>query len=141
MWRMKKSLENGPRIELAKKSHAIPLDQISSKPNFEVHQDEGLVTPSKSNHHGDHVLMSHKPKKEEETPVAVALFEPPDPTKRPMYCKHLVYQGVTEFQFEELRAARYRQKIAKEEVAKKKQEVEDLQMAMREEKKAMLDEK
>ena len=67
---------------------------------------------------GDHVLMSHKPKKEEETPVAVALFEPPDPTKRPMYCKHLVYQGVTEFQFEELRAARYRQKIAKEEVAK-----------------------
>ena len=38
---------------IGKKSHAIPLDQISSKPNFEVHQDEGLVTPSKSNHHGN----------------------------------------------------------------------------------------
>ena len=60
--------------------------------------------------------MSHKPKKEEEIPVALALFEPPDPTKKPMYCKHLVYQGVTEFQFEELRAARYRQKVAREEV-------------------------
>ena len=65
---------------------------------------------------GDHVLTSHKPKKEEEIPVALALFEPPDPTKKPMYCKHLVYQGVTEFQFEELRAARYRQKVAREEV-------------------------
>ena len=60
--------------------------------------------------------MSHKPKKEDEIPVALALFEPPDPTKKPMYCKHLVYQGVTEFQFEELRAARYRQKVAREEV-------------------------
>ena len=48
--------------------------------------------------------------------MALALFEPPDPTKKPMYCKHLVYQGVTEFQFEELRAARYRQKVAREEV-------------------------
>ena len=36
-------------------------------------------------------------------PIAVALFEPHDPTKKPMYAKHLVYQGVTEFSFEELR--------------------------------------
>ena len=37
---------------IGKKSQAVPLDQISSKPNFEILQDEGLVTPSKSNHHG-----------------------------------------------------------------------------------------
>ena len=61
--------------------------------------------------------MSHKPKRDEEQAhVALALFEPPDPTKKPMYCKHLVYQGVTEFSFEELRAARYRQRVAREEV-------------------------
>ena len=43
---------------IGKKSHAIPLDQISSKPNFQVHQDEGLVTPSKSNHHGREQFIS-----------------------------------------------------------------------------------
>ena len=92
---------------VGKKSHAISLDKIPSKPTFAVHQDEGLVTPSKCSATSN-VLTSHKPKKiEDDMPVALALFEPPDPTKRPMYCKHLVYQGVTEFQFEELRAARY----------------------------------
>ena len=91
---------------IGKKSHAIPLDKISSKPGFDIHHDEGLVTPSKSSSMAppSHVLSSHKPKPEEdEVPIAVALFEPPDPSKKPMYCKHLVYQGVTEFSFEEIR--------------------------------------
>lgn len=64
------------------------------------------MTPSKtSNITPSHVLTSHKPKanEEDDVSIAVALFEPHDPTKKPMYCKHLVYQGVTEFSFEELR--------------------------------------
>ena len=91
---------------IGKKAHAVPLDQISAKPGFQVHQDEGLVTPSKSSSMApSHVLTSHKPKPQDEddVPIALALFEPPDPTKKPMYCKHLVYQGTTEFSFEELR--------------------------------------
>ena len=42
---------------IGKKSQAVPLDQISSKPNFEILQDEGLVTPSKSNHHGKFLIF------------------------------------------------------------------------------------
>ena len=42
---------------IGKKSQAVPLDQISSKPNFEILQDEGLVTPSKSNHHGNFLIF------------------------------------------------------------------------------------
>ena len=94
------------KSRIGKKSHAIPLDKISSKPGFDIHHDEGLVTPSKSSSMAppSHVLSSHKPKPEDdEVPIAVALFEPPDPSKKPMYCKHLVYQGVTEFSFEEIR--------------------------------------
>merc|ERR1712141_549916 len=49
---------------IGKKSHAIPLDKISSKPGFDIHHDEGLVTPSKSSSMAppSHVLSSHKPK-------------------------------------------------------------------------------
>ena len=42
---------------IGKKSQAVPLDQISSKPNFEILQDEGIVTPSKSNHHGTFLIF------------------------------------------------------------------------------------
>ena len=110
---------------IGKKAHAVPLDQISTKPGFQVHQDEGLVTPSKSScMTPSHVLTSHKPKPQDDddVPIALALFEPPDPTKKPMYCKHLVYQGTTEFSFEELRGARYWQKIAAEEAEAKRRE-------------------
>merc|ERR1711997_1353911 len=81
-------------------------------------------------------LTSHKPKKEEEIPVALALFEPPDPSKKPMYCKHLVYQGVTEFSFEEIRGARYMQRAHAEEVEMKRNEMEDKERKLREEQEA-----
>ena len=94
---------------VGKKAHAVAFDQIGSvgaKPAFQVHQDEDIVekvqTAGKT---VKNVLTAHKPKADEDdVPIALALFEPPDPTKKPMYCKHLVYQGVTEFSFEELRA-------------------------------------
>ena len=91
---------------VGKKAHAVGFDQIGAKPAFEVHQDEDIVAKtSQSGKTVQNVLKAHKPSKvEDDVPTALALFEPPDPTKKPMYCKHLVYQGVTEFSFEELRA-------------------------------------
>lgn len=107
---------------IGKKAYAVPLDQISIKPSFAIHQDDDIVTPSKSGANAG-VLASHKPKKDEDDEdFAVALFEPPDPTKKPMYCKHLVYQGVTEFSLEELRAARYLQRDKNPEAEMKNQE-------------------
>jgi len=65
----------------------------SSKPAFFVHEDEdvplAIPTPQKSVL-SSKVLSVIKPA--EEHHVALALFEPPDPMKKPMYCKHLVYQ-------------------------------------------------
>ncbi len=123
---------------IGKKAQAIPLDAIGpKKPAFQVHQDENIVTPGKNFCYSDNkVLASHKPKKaaEDDVPIALALFEPPDPNKIVHYCKHLVYQGTTEFSFEELRAARFRQKEGKEEVALKMRQMETLQREMIEEK-------
>ena len=38
----------------------------------------------------------------------VQVQQPGSSKKRPMYCKHLVYQGATEFSFEEIRAGEWR---------------------------------
>ena len=99
-----------------------------------------METPSKPEFKNNFskALTSHKVTKSEEDNVALALFEPPDPTKKPMYCKHLVYQGVTEFQFEELRAARYLQKEARDEVNRKKEEMDRMQNAILQERQMML---
>lgn len=44
-----------------------------------------------------------------------AIFEPEDPTKRPMYAKNKVYAGGREVSFEEMRAVRYFKKLAEKE--------------------------
>ncbi|KDR13274.1 Mitotic checkpoint serine/threonine-protein kinase BUB1 [Zootermopsis nevadensis] len=44
---------------------------------------------------------------EDELSCPIALFESPNPARRPMYCKGKVYTGGTEFSFEELRAFEY----------------------------------
>lgn len=67
---------------------------FSSKPTFVVHEDEGSsqAAPTPQKMLSSKVLSVLKPA--EEHHVAVALFEPPDPMKKPMYCKHLVYQVI-----------------------------------------------
>ncbi len=69
--------------------------------------------------------------------ISLAVFGPPDPTQRPMYCKHLVYQGTTEFSFEELRAIKFRKAAAeallereRAEVRLMTKEVEEKQMLL-----------
>jgi hypothetical protein len=95
----------------------IPLDKIgqyAAKPAFTVHEDHGpppasSVTPHKLAPGTSNVLAARKADRDDDLMhCPVALFEPPDPTKRPMYCKDKVYQGATEFSFEELRAVRWR---------------------------------
>ena len=95
----------------------IPLDKIgqyAAKPGFTFHEDQGAPQPSSVTPHKlapgtSNVLSARKSVRDEDVMhCPVALFEPPDPTKRPMYCKEKVYQGATEFSFEELRAVKWR---------------------------------
>jgi hypothetical protein len=111
----------------------IPLDKIGQyapKAAFTVHEDAGppptmsCVTPHKLAPGTSNVLTAHKAaRQEEEVLCPVALFEPPDPTKRPMYCKEKIYQGASEVSFEELRAmkwrARHRERIEREQAAER----------------------
>ena len=70
---------------------------FSFKPTFSVHVDEdserqtSLTTPHKLAPGESKVLSTRKPAEEHDN-VAIALFEPPNPMVKPMYCKHLVYQ-------------------------------------------------
>ena len=78
-----------------------------------VHEDHesghSTITPHKLAPGESNVLSARKQDHDDGgIQCPIALFEPPDPTKRPMYCKNLVYQGATEFSFEELRAVRWR---------------------------------
>jgi hypothetical protein len=115
----------------------IPLDKIgqyAAKAAFIVHEDQGpqpssVVTPHKVTPGTSNVLSTRKAEREESMlHCPVALFEPPDPTKRPMYCKEKVYQGATEFSFEELRAVKWRarekERQERERIEREKNELE-----------------
>ncbi|XP_050431084.1 mitotic checkpoint serine/threonine-protein kinase BUB1 beta-like [Adelges cooleyi] len=75
-----------------------PLPSI----NFEVHQDNNTECVTKLNGITvPNALRSIKNHANLTCPVAV--FEPPDPTKRPMYCKDKVYAAGRDIQIEEIR--------------------------------------
>lgn len=127
----------------AKKTCSVPIDQISRAPAFSVHQDsiqppraeaENGPLPSSSGEGSGGSFPGLKPALTtlkvssgtdhfDDKDSVVALFEPPDPLVKPMYCKHLVYQGVTEFSFEELRAVRYWKQAAEQETVAKYREM------------------
>ena len=109
------------RTRIGKKSHAVPLSQISSAPAFSIHVDENVSQPAAPKSHYTTALTSKKA--EDDHSVPLAIFEPFDPTKKPMYCKHLVYQGVTEFSFEELRGAKFMAKLKEEEMKAKEEKL------------------
>ena len=101
-----------------------------SKPTFQIHQDEGA---SKEPQHQVGDATPHKfdsralaARKTVDPEVPLAIFEPPDPTKRPMYCKHLVYQGTTEFSFEELRAIKFRKRMEERKMERERREIKQL---------------
>ena len=114
----------------------IPFDEISrhAKPAFAVHEDNesghSTITPHKLAPGESNVLSARKRDHDDGgIQCPIALFEPPDPTKRPMYCKNLVYQGATEFSFEELRAVKWRasekRRRETEELAEKRRREND----------------
>ncbi|XP_067007843.2 mitotic checkpoint serine/threonine-protein kinase BUB1 [Anabrus simplex] len=91
-------------------------------PSFPVHIDENADVPNTPR--GVNVAVNAlKPiKYDDEALIPVARFEPPDPTKRPMYPKHKVYCGGTEFSLEELRAIVYNERYEKKMRYKEVQE-------------------
>ena len=99
------------KAAVGKKSKAIGLSEIASKPSFEIHHDQVIGSDSKpkTEHVGDRVLAVKKANDGDD--VKLFIEEPFDASKRPMYDKHLVYQGTTEFSFEELRAIKFRKKV------------------------------
>ena len=131
------------KSNIGKKTHAVPLDKIDTTPRFSVHQDEGLQQPTGPTPHKlqpgeSSVLLAKKVTNDEDDKnIAVALFEPPDPSKRAMYCKHLVYQGTTEFSFEEIRAAKWRKRREAEQLQQKQEEMNKMMKQMEEEREAM----
>ncbi|CAH0386427.1 unnamed protein product [Bemisia tabaci] len=81
------------------------VPKAPSTPSFQVHQDPEALIPNRE-------MMSQVPgalktRKAETFSCPIAIFEPPDPTKKPMYCKDKIYAGTKEVQFEEIRAALY----------------------------------
>ena len=115
----------------------VPLKQADQyKAAFVVHQDEGVQQPvAPSSHVGtSKVLSTRKEETAGTVHCPVALFEPADPTKRAMYCKDKVYQGATEFSFEELQASRWKRqekvRLEKEEMERKRLELLEMEQRM-----------
>uniref|UniRef100_A0A1B6KB65 Protein kinase domain-containing protein n=1 Tax=Graphocephala atropunctata TaxID=36148 RepID=A0A1B6KB65_9HEMI len=100
------TLKAGPWTQQGGKHRSRVPGPTTLAPTFHVHEDEGADVGS-GNHKTPTVPRALKPRKIDNFTCPLAVFEPPDPTKKPMYCKSKVYAGGREFQFEELRAALY----------------------------------
>ncbi|KAL0969192.1 hypothetical protein UPYG_G00223690 [Umbra pygmaea] len=91
-----------------------------SKPNFQPFVEEldqpPAMTPCKINPAVNSVLSARKPCRSETPLKRLQLHHHPLQTEgaqeQSMYCKELLLSGAAEFCFEELRAERYRQKMA-----------------------------
>ncbi|XP_054719392.1 uncharacterized protein LOC129228705 [Uloborus diversus] len=94
-WNKVKVKQQMPRVRLPS----------TNDTEFKVHCDEEqqIVAASKVIHKPSNVLSARK--RNYDPPIA--LFEPPDPMKKPMYDKSKVYGGAEEFSFEEIRAAKW----------------------------------
>ena len=131
------------------KAANIPLNKISKhvKAAFSVHEDHesgrSTITPHKLVPGESNVLSARKLYKDDAmVHCPVALFEPPDPTKNPMYCKNKVYQGATEFSFEEMRAMKWKakEKIRLEnlEIERKRLEILEMERNLKERQEEMV---
>ncbi|GIY52505.1 hypothetical protein CDAR_181571 [Caerostris darwini] len=94
-----------------------PLINTATDPAFKLHCDEATlqsVTTPRSMPKDSNVLRA----RQDSFAPPLAIFEPADPLKKPMYDKEKVYCGAEEFSFEEIRGAAWFKKkhlIKKEE--------------------------
>lgn len=94
------------------------------KPNFQPFMEESdqtpAVTPCKINPTVNTILSARKPRRDDQTPLKMLQErqqhmhlqqeEEDKSGEKSMYCKELLFSGVSEFSFEELHAERFRQK-------------------------------
>ncbi|VVC45745.1 Protein kinase domain,Mad3/Bub1 homology region 1,Serine/threonine-protein kinase, active [Cinara cedri] len=100
-----------------KKSHKVP--KPVSTVNFEVHQDNNVECISKqSGITMPNALRNIKGCTTLSCPVAI--FEEPDPSKRPMYCKDKVYAAGRDIQIEEIRYEIFLKHEAEKNLSKRK---------------------
>ncbi|XP_074641386.1 uncharacterized protein LOC141899120 isoform X2 [Tubulanus polymorphus] len=92
-----------------------------SRPDFDVHEDANQPPPATPKHSQLHfnahsVLSDRKPSKSYDIVHKLQNPHPTEPTDILVMCrKDQIYQGVEEFQFEEIRAARFMAKRKEEE--------------------------
>jgi len=137
------------KARVGPKAGNIPISSISqhAKPAFSVYEEPNLaqptMTPQRQQQAQGSVLSTRKKTAEDHGAVhcPVALFEPADPTKKPMYCKDKVYQGTTEFSFEEFRAIRWKEKQRKideaESIERRKAELIEMELKIKEQQESM----
>ncbi|XP_055940027.1 mitotic checkpoint serine/threonine-protein kinase BUB1 beta-like isoform X2 [Argiope bruennichi] len=77
----------------------------NATPGFKLHRDE--FSPSENTPKSVPKVSNILRTRKEPAAPPLALFEPPDPMKKPMYDKEKVYGGAEEFSFEEIRAAEW----------------------------------
>uniref|UniRef100_A0A1B6FYQ8 Protein kinase domain-containing protein n=3 Tax=Cuerna arida TaxID=1464854 RepID=A0A1B6FYQ8_9HEMI len=118
------ALKAGPWTQHGGKHRSRVTGPITPTPTFQVHEDEGADVGS-GTHKTPSVPRALKPRKIDNFTCPLAVFEPPDPTKKPMYCKSKVYAGGREFQFEELRAALYNRRYEQLEAMRIQQEIQN----------------
>ncbi|CAL8272217.1 unnamed protein product [Merluccius merluccius] len=111
------------RSRFGHKIVAPPVTKPTFQPFVEESDEPPTMTPCKINSAVNTVLSARKPC-QEETPLKRLqdhrrLQQPQEMEggkmqEKRMYCNELLFSGATEFCFEELRAERYRQKMAEE---------------------------
>ncbi|XP_077986144.1 uncharacterized protein LOC144440632 [Glandiceps talaboti] len=102
------------------------------QPQFTIHEDDNAdqyVTPRKEPEMGHQALSARKPDKPINPLSHLTMKrEESDKVFQPMYCKDMVYAGVREMSFEELRAVRHKEKAtqramkAQQEMLRQQQE-------------------
>ena len=105
-------LGDSPGFSESKMTLSIKKPQCGFTVCGEPYLAQPSMTPKTQQQAQQNAFSTRKEKEEDNGYIhsPVALFEPAVTTKRPMYCKDMVYQGTTEFSFEEFRAISWKEK-------------------------------